>query len=366
MALLSLAFASCEKTMMHEGDVMASEEGGKSNSVGKVFTLSNNAAANQVMVYNRGVNGMLSFSAAFNTGGSGTGGGLGNQGAIALSDEGDLLVAVNPASNSISSFRANSGSLELVCVKPSGGMRPVSVTMYGGLVYVLNAGGTGNISGFTMSSDGTLSPLGGSMRPLSSSASGAAQICFVNDGTVLAITEKATNMIITYTVSGGLPDVYHSLTSANPTPFGFAVGKENLIYVSEAAGGAAGASTVSSYHISNNGEISLVTGPLSAGQTAACWVVITNNNKYVYATNTASNTITSFYAKNEFSIKQGVATTATNTPIDAALNKNSKFLYVLNSGDDTFGVFVVSNDGMLMHIQTVSGIPDGATGLAAE
>jgi 6-phosphogluconolactonase (cycloisomerase 2 family) len=159
----------------------------------------------------------------------------------------------------------------------------------------------------------------------------------------------------------------HSITAANPTPFGFAVGRNQLIYVSEAAGGAPGASSVSAYSVSSNGELSLVKGPVKAGQTAACWVVITDNEKFLYSTNTGSNNISSFQTdnKNYLSVLKAVAATSGNAPIDAALSNNSKFLYVLNSGNETISAYEVSHTGDLKSIQTVNGLPDGATGMAA-
>jgi 6-phosphogluconolactonase (cycloisomerase 2 family) len=53
-------------------------------------------------------------------------------------------------------------------------------------------------------------------------------------------------------------------------------------------------------------------------------------------------------------------------PIDAALSNNSKFLYVLNAGNETISVFALGNDGSLDHIQNVTGLPDGATGIIAK
>ena len=362
LTLTALFMLSCKKDkseMLKYDTVIA----GKNASVGQVYTLNNAVSDNQVLVYNRAVDGTLSYAAGYSTGGTGTGGGLGSQGAVSISAEGYVL-AVNPGSNSISSMRTSGNTLELISTVPSGGMRPISITSAGGLVYVLNAGGDGNISGFMLGTDGMLEPVANSTRSLSSNAAGPAQISFVNGGAAVAITEKAANLIITYSIANGVPGDLHSLASANNTPFGFAVGDNGMIYVSEAAGGMAGASTVSSYHIDLSGEISLVTGPISAGQTAACWVVITNNNKYVYATNTASNTISSFNARGTLSVLEAATGAGTN-PIDAALNKSFKYLYVLNSGSHTISEFAVGNDGSLLLLQDMSGVPAGDVGLAA-
>lgn len=334
-----------------------------------VFTLSNDIKSNQVLAYKRAHDGMLSFDAAYATGGTGTGGGLGNQGAIAMAYN-NMLLAINAGSNSLSAFKITHGGIQLKSTIASGGEMPVSVTAYGPLVFVLNAGGDGNISGFALDEDGSLQAIPNSTRPLSAAMSGAAQVSFVNDGKVLAITEKGTNTITTYTVSNyGNPGAMHQITSANATPFGFAVSKKGYLYVSEAAGGNPGASTLSSYKVSNNGTISLADGPESASQTAACWVVLTDNEKYAYTTNTGSNNISAFRVSGyngNISVSQADAATSGMGPIDAAFSSHSKYLYVLNAGNHTITAFETGANGSLNLIQTITGIPAGATGLAAE
>ncbi|MGH2368240.1 MAG: beta-propeller fold lactonase family protein, partial [Chloroflexota bacterium] len=83
-----------------------------------------------------------------------------------LDDTGRWLFAVNPGSNDLSVFRVHGGDLTLTDRAPSGGTQPISVTVHYGLVYVLNDGGTANISGFRLSQQGKLSPLPDSTRPL--------------------------------------------------------------------------------------------------------------------------------------------------------------------------------------------------------
>ena len=380
IAACLLAFAGCKKEISPaetepqiSEDVAASGRGVDENlrkTDGKVYTLSNAAGGNQVIVYDRSANGMLYLKASYSTGGTGTGGGLGNQGAVVLSTDGETLLAVNPGSNSISSFKVTGNGLNLKSTVASGGTMPVSITQYGHRVFVLNAGGTGNISGFELKPNNKLEPIYNSTKPLSSSASGAAQISFVRNGMVLVVTEKSTNKIITYRVNeNGIPGNMHSITSATPTPFGFAPGQFGNIYVSEAAGGAANASTITSYHIAINGSIALNDGPLGAGQSAACWVVLTDNGKYAYTTNTGSGNLSSFRVhpfSGNLSIGHAIAATSGAGPIDAALSMGSDYLYVLNGGSHTISVYSVAENGNLQNIQTVDGIPVGATGMAAK
>jgi 6-phosphogluconolactonase len=340
------------------------------NSSGHVYTLTNSVNGNKVIDYRRSANGTLTYIASYATGGNGTGGGLGNQGAVILADEKEVLLAVNAGSNSVSSFKVKNNGLQWRSRVSSGGMRPVSIAQHGDIVYVLNAGGNGNISGFRLLNNDKLQPIPNSTRPLSvEAATGAAQISFVRGGRVLVITEKATNTITTYTVNeGGLPGAKHTITSATPTPFGFAPGKLGTIFVSEAAGGAAGASKLSSYRVHHNGTISLVDGSVGAGQSAACWVVITRNGKYAYTTNTASNNLTTFGVNvftGNINVSEAISATTEAGPIDAALSGNSRFLYILNGAGNSIQGFAVANNGSLSLVQTVSGVSVGANGLAA-
>ncbi len=378
-ALMVFSLAACQKetnllpsTENTTGDLAPAIAGRNGNNNKHVYTLSNQVNGNMVLDYVRANDGTLTYNASYGTGGDGTGGGLGNQGAIILSDDGDdhVLLAVNAGSNSISSFKVNGSGLQLKSTVSSGGIRPVSITQHDNIVFVLNAGADGNISGYHLGNNNKLTPIPNSTRPLSSTTAGAAQISFVNGGKVLVITEKATNKIITYTVNEwGIPGAMHSITSANPTPFGFATGNNGNIFVSEAVGGAPGASTLSSYHVGYNGSISLLAGPVGANQSAACWVVITENGRFAYTTNTASNNISNFNVNRQsgsISVNTGIAATTGMGPIDAALSNNSKYLYILNSGSHSISAYTVASNGSLGSLPTVTGLPAGATGLAAK
>jgi 6-phosphogluconolactonase (cycloisomerase 2 family) len=344
---------------------------------GHVYTITNDAAGNKVLDYRRSANGMLSFESEYDAGGMGSGDGLGNQGSVVIAkntghgNEDNLLLVVNAGSHSISSFRIRNNGLQLRSTVNSGGMRPVSIAQHGDLVYVLNAGGNGNISGFRIKNNGRLEAIPGSTRSLSvASTTAPAQISFVWGGRVLVITEKATNTITTYTINHyGLPGIRHTRLSSSPTPFGFATGRLGNIFVSEAVGGAPGASVLSSYRIQLNGSISLVNGSVGAGQSAACWVVITKDGKFAYATNTASNTISTFNVNvfnGALTVGQAVSATTDAGPIDAAISNNSRFLYVLNGGAHSLQAFSIALNGTLNTVQTVTGLPASANGLAAD
>ena len=147
----------------------------------------------------------------------------------------------------------------------SEGFSPVSLAIFGTLVYVVNAGNPensfsnpDNISGFRLNENGTLSPIPGSTRPLSENITAPAQIRFNREGTVLLFTEKATNSISTYTVNGdGTPGTFHTRTAAVPIPFGFSFGDRDTVFITEANQGNAG--VIASYRV--NRESGTVTGP---------------------------------------------------------------------------------------------------------
>jgi 6-phosphogluconolactonase len=376
IAISTLLFAACQKDQQFspasdEVQAKSGAQGGPHHDVaGHVYTMSNEPGTNRVLDYIRASNGMLTFDDSYATGGAGIGMGLGSQGAVIFADDNDVLLVVNPGSNSISSFKITPAGLVLKSVVNSGGIRPVSLTSHGDLVYVLNQGGNGNISGFMLNNNDKLEPIPNSTRPLSVNApTDPAQVCFVLDGRALVITEKATNTITTYTINEwGIPGVRHTIHSSTPTPFGFDKGTAGVVFVSEAAGGAPGASALSSYRVMLNGEISLVEGSVSAGQTAACWVII-KDDRYAYVTNTGSNTVSNFdvnVLSGDIGINDAVAATTPPMPIDAALSRDEKFLYVLNAGGHSISVFAAAANGDLTNLQTVGGLPPAASGLAAK
>ena len=204
---------------------------------GAVYTLTNAASGNEVLVYNRSSDGSIAFQGAFATGGSGSGAGLGSQTALILSANNHWLFAVNAGSDQVSAFAVNADGLELVDVVDSGGTLPVSLTAYKDWLYVLNAGGSGNISGFAIGQDGSLSPLAGSTQPVSNggvgAAPGLAQVAFNSDGSALVVTEKTTNLLDTYQVLDGLASAPVTHPSEGATPFGFAFDRHNHAIVSE-------------------------------------------------------------------------------------------------------------------------------------
>lgn len=339
---------------------------------GAVYVQTNQAAGNSIAVFSRSADGVLTLSNTVSTGGLGTGAGLGSQGSVILSNNGRLLFAVNAGSNDISVFSVNTDGLTLIDQVASGGTLPTSLTLYKDLLYVLNAGGSGNITGFVVDQTGRLAPLAGSTRPLSNNGAGAApapaQISFSRDGSMLVVTERATNMIDTYTVGqDGLASGPAAHASSGVTPFGFAFTQQGALIVSEAFGGAALASAVSSYDVSNGG-LDVISASVPTGQTAACWIAVSKNGKFAYSTNAGSSSVSAYRVGTDGSLSliDGAAgiTGTSGSPIDAGVSNNGQYLYVLNGRTHNLAAFAIQADGTLTSIGTFEGLPAGSAGIA--
>jgi len=249
---------------------------------------------------------------------------------------------------------------------------PISLTAHRDLLYVLNAGEGGNISGFRIDWHGQLTPLEGSTQTLSNGgvgdAPGPAQISFTPDGRQLIVTEKATNLIDTFKVGkDGVAGEVVTHASAGETPFGFAFSRRNVLIVSEAFGGAANASTTSSYKV-GKGDLDVISPAVPTTQTAACWVAVTDNGLYAYTTNTGSGSVSGYQVDRHgdltlFDARAG-ETGDGSSPIDMAFSHNSRYLYTLNAGTETISAFRVRANGSLIALDGIEGLPDGAVGMA--
>ena len=343
-------------------------------ATGAVYVATNSAQSNAVLAFDRSADGALFPVGSFATGGRGTGTGLGNQGGVVLSESNRWLFVVNAGSDDISVFEVQPEGLSLVDRQPSGGKQPVSIAQKQGLLYVLNAGGSAgtadSISGFRVRRSGKLEPIPGSTRPLSGASTGPAEILFSADGTALLVTEKATNSIDFFTLSEEGVAEGPSVRAANgATPFGFALAKRDQILISDAHGapGITG-SAVSVYRVSEH-DIEPLASPVPTQHIAACWVVVTNDGRFAYTTNTGDGTITGFAISfaGELSPLNADGTTAVagSGPIDAGLSNNSRFLFVLNSGSHSLSAFEVQSSGQLTELAGVGGLPPSTNGLAA-
>src|SRR6184192_3431600 len=206
IALVALALAACEQNPIltsPAASLQAARDADVTGDLagpGAVYTLTNQVGGNAVAVFMRGADGRLASAGSVATGGTGTGASLGSQGAVSLSNDGRRLFAVNAGSNDLSVFAVSPAGLALASRTASGGTLPISLTVHGNVLYVLNAGGTGNISGLAVGTSGALTAIAGTTLPLSGSNVGPAQVSFRPDGRRLVVTEKNTNQLDVYAV----------------------------------------------------------------------------------------------------------------------------------------------------------------------
>ena len=367
---LEVALVSASLLSLTQPFSLLADDDGSFGSAGFVYVMTNQASGNTVLVYHRNADGSVSKVQEVSTGGHGSGGGgdpLGSQGALTLSDDGRLLLAVDAGSNEVSSLAVTEDGLQFVSKAPSGGMKPVSVALRGDTAYVLNAGGTPNVTAFRLGLSGQLTAIPSSSRPLPGGANSApAQVDITPDGEVLVVTEKNTNRIDLFPIDDGSMGAPSSVPSDGAVPFGFAFGHDRTLIVSEAA-----ASTISSYHIQsveNSPTLQTITKSLADGGAAACWILTDRGGRLAFAANSGTNTISSFTVSpnGDLQLLAPVAgrTASGTVPIDMALTRTGAFLYVIGTGNGTLTGFRVQN-GQLSPVALVSGLPLSIQGVAA-
>ena len=336
---------------------------------GAIYTLDNATAGNHVLAFERAETGRLVSVGSFATGGTGSGAGLSNQGAVLLSRDGRWLFVCNAGSSEISVFAVTPNGLSLTDKVSSGGQVPVSLALRNNLLYAVNAGGgvggADNIAAFIFA-DGKLLALPDSTRSLSGDNTGPAQVSFSRDGATLIVTERLSNLIDTFAIGDdGLATSHKISQSAGTTPFGFDVGRENRLFVSEAGTGSA-----SSYELSEDGDLAVISAAVATRQNAPCWLIAAHNGRFVYTANAGSGSLSGFSVAHDGSLKllnpDGRTAVIGNGshPIDMAQSHDGRFLYNLANGNGTIHGFRVGDDGSLEPVTVVSGIPTSATGLA--
>ena len=356
--VLPLAFLSLAASSALAGD---------GNDVGAAYSISNAASGNELLVYSRSSNGLLTPAGSVPAGGLGTGAGLASQGAVTLTDNGRTVLAVNPGSNSVAAFAVEKSEPQLLNTAPSGGIRPVSVAVHEHLVYVLNKNNAAlaTVSGFTLDQDG-LTPIAGSTRFLNAGATDAAQVKFSPDGDVLVVTGRSSNRIDTFLV--GKDGLLSGLQTFDPapggTPFGFDFDNKGHLLVSLA--GVAPSSGAASYAVGKDGSLSTITAPIATGQNAACWLVASKDGRFAFVANAASASVSTFAVSPAGELDfLGATTIPGMTPLDLALSENGRYLYVLAAGSHGIVEFEIGHDGSLSHIGTMANIAATAAGIAA-
>jgi 6-phosphogluconolactonase len=332
-------------------------------STGAVYSLTNAAAGNAVIVYTRAADGSLSSAGAdVSTGGRGSGAGLGSQGALILSDDGAWLFAVNAGSNTISSFSVGTSGVHLVSQAPSGGIDPISLSFSHGLLYVLNAGSSA-IAGFTVGSNGVISqaPIPGSVQQLSAAGTSPEEITFNPTASVLLVTEKGGGQVESFIVNrdGSATGPYTYSTGA-VGPYAIAWDANGNPILADAGIGA-----LSSYTLSPLGLLHPISLQVPDSRAAPCWIVVTSDGKYAFTANAHDGTISSYSvgAGGNLTLIKSVAAGPVAVPLlDLALSNDNQYLYGVDAGSTV--AYRIGPGGSLTPMADAAGKTAGQ-GLAA-
>ncbi|MDQ3199827.1 MAG: beta-propeller fold lactonase family protein [Verrucomicrobiota bacterium] len=348
----------------------------RAQTSGATFAMTNRAANNQVVAFNRAPDGTLTEETAYSTGGNGIGVDFDTQGGLTLSADHRYLYACNPGSDDVTVFAVNGASLNRI-QKVAAGDQPLSITLSGGLAYVLDGSVAGNgVTGFTVGADGKLTPIPNSFRDLSSPIAVPGEVQFSPDGRNVIVTGKVGSIIDVFNVraDGRLSKPVQN-DSFGPRPFAAAFRNDGRLLVLESGLPDLNNSAVSSYDLLRpSGNLSVITGSEKNDQTDACWIVITNNQEYAYTANFVSGTISSYALGNEgtVSLINGAAAFSglKSQPTDLAFDTETNYLYNLLRGTGGVSAYRVEADGSLTFLGLfgVGGalpVADGASGLAA-
>jgi 6-phosphogluconolactonase (cycloisomerase 2 family) len=339
-----------------------------------LFVQSNNPFGNQILAYERAEDGTLSLVETVDTGGIGgrnqtpTGTGpdpLTSQGSLIYDTHHNVLITVNAGSNTLSVLGLEDNHLCLRQVLPSGGTFPVSLTVHGDLLYVLNAHDAGAIAGYCIT-DGKFHSIEDSTRSLKlipvtgpeQADNTPAQISFTPDGHHLVITTKANGSqidVFTMAVDGRPSDTFTANPAGTPMPFGFTFDDYGHLVVTDGT-----ISTLTTYTVHSDGTVEQL-GSEPDGQQAMCWVAHTAGNFYV--ANAGSDTLTGYHIDSAGIPTVFTQTSTRDTPIDLVGTRDGQFLYVEVGRSGGVDGFRIKPDGTLVQIVTLTGL-DGLEGIA--
>jgi 6-phosphogluconolactonase (cycloisomerase 2 family) len=339
---------------------------------GAVFVQTDDVDGNTVVAYHRNQDGTLTLAASYRTGGRG--GSLAgavvdrtaSQGALTYDQRHGLLYAVNAGSDTVTVFAVRGDRLFRLQVIGSGGNFPVSVTVHGDLVYILNALDGGSIQGFRWQG-GRLNRVSRWHRNLGLAPNGTpqfthtpGQVSFTPDGRELLVTTKAgSNAIDVFGVGRfGAPALRPVINSKDGSvPFGVAFDRHDRLVVAET-----GTNSVVTYRIGRDGRLRQLDAA-ETGQRATCWVTTTGSR--IYASNAGSATVSGYRSTGSGLAALGNTSTNAGT-VDADATDDGHYLYVQTGAAGGIDGFRIAHDGALTAVGTVL-VPDavGAEGIVA-
>ena len=360
-----------------------------------MYLMTNSDKTNAVRWFQADESGEMVEQGSYSTGGKGSGttdysyfNPLGSQSSLVLSPDNQWLFCVNAGSNQISVFRAGPEP-ELMDTADSGGSYPVSLAFNRGVLYVLNAGGEANITGFRVDRSGILSEIISSGRSLDlefedsppDTDATPAKIGFSPGGDYLIVTLKQSpgdqeaSQILVYTVGrDDLPeDTPKAVYSQGDKAFGFAFDLWGHLAVAETEG------SVSSYEITAGGGLSVISSSVRNHEEGTAWIVRNGSTgRYLYAANYSDGTLTGYLSDdsgkltllNSGGVTQDVGRSSTRYPSGIASSTDGRYLYVLNRGtrskavDSSINIFSVDGDGQLGYVDEINDLDETAQGIA--
>lgn len=297
---------------------------------------------------------------------------LASQGSLTYDPRHQLLFAVNAGSDSLSVLSTRGGDLRLIEVVSSGGPFPDSVAVYGNLVYVLDAGGSGTITGYRIFGDRVF-PLPGSSRNLGLSnttppnfLSSPGQIGFSPNGSeLIATTKGSTNSLDVFTVNPiGLLSLAPTVTpDPGNSPFSFTFSPSGQLVVAEAA-----TSSVHTYTLGGGGSLTSLSPSVTEGQTAGCW--ITPAGGHYYVANAGSNDLSAYSVSSSGTPSlvdaNGVSAATDAGPIDMTASADGSTRYVEAGAAGAIDEFHVNASGTLSDLGSIAGLGAGIEGVATD
>jgi len=328
-----------------------------------------NAAPNEVIAFRRAEDGSLDRIGSVATGGGGDGSPhLQSQGSVTLAGDGQYLLVTNAATDDLSVFSvAADGSIELR-ERVHTGATPRSVAEHDGLVVVLNTGEPG-IASFRLHADGIARMEGGD-QALDASDADPAQVTFSPDGSMVVITERGTDSIVTYELTAeGTFGASSEIPSEGPTPYGFAFTSGGTLIVTEAFRAEKGAAAASSYAL-EDGSLVVRTSSGGNGRSEICWVVVTPNDRFAFTTNFADGAVSRYAIAPDGSLSLEDATAGISVDgkpglRDEDLSSDGLFLYAIDADGGSIYGWSVEAEGTLEPIGSWDGLPATVAGLAA-
>lgn len=408
---------------------------------GAVYTMTNDLLENEIVAFGINPGGQLAEIGSFRTGGLGSTEFDGGEGLDPLISADSIIVAeeclicVNAGSDTITSFLIEDDfSLTKVSTINSGGVGPNSLAYSNGRVFVSNIdrdgfalgnpsvpraepNDEGNITGFTINSNGILIPIPGSTIDLDNRP---ADVGFSADGSCLIVTSitagsaalpgpGAANSVAVYGISPN-GSVTGMLGTATGTQVGNAEGRNlasaidfdttvidgrEFVVVTEARefnseGGppalpALQAGSISVYELLPSGVLAEIALDVAIGdpagspfdpsnQLTACWIDFGADQRTFYVANAITSSISSFRLSDDGTPNRleqiaasgisGFANGGTTGPevfgttdgfIDLDVTSDGEYLYQLEGLSGEISAYKVEDDSSLTLVQDVSG-----------